>query len=352
MPVHAAVPMQSIGPLKLLGPHIEDEVMVPMATYESPLWPSTNRGAKACRLAGGIKAVVLQDKMTRSVLIEAKDIFTAQAFLHDLPNHLETLKRVVRSHSRFTHFLNYHTQTVGNLIYIRFEFSTGDASGHNMATAAAEHLLNWILNHYVELKYLSISGNYCSDKKATAVNGILGRGKYTVAEVILSREICQDVLKTTPEKIVELNIKKNLIGTLVAGGLRSANAHFANMLLAFYLATGQDAANIVEGSQGITHAEVRPEGLYFSVTLPNLIMGTIGNGKDLPFVQENLQALGCLAPRDPGKNAKRLACIMAGTILCGELSLMAAQTNPGELMRTHVALERNKQAHTAEAVDG
>ena len=131
------------------------------------------------------------------------------------------------------------------------------------------------------------------------------------------------------------------VGSTIAGAIRSANAHYANMLLAFYLATGQDAANIVEGSQGITFAEEREEGLYFSCTLPHLIVGTVGNGKHLPHVEHNLQQLGCREERETGDNARRLAGLMAATVLCGELSLLAAQTNPGELMAAHLRLERD-----------
>ncbi len=194
------------------------------------------------------------------------------------------------------------------------------------------------------LRYVSISGNYCSDKKVSAVNGILGRGKYVVAEVSIPSSLCKRHLRTTPEKIVQLNIKKNLLGNILAGGLRTANAHFANILLAFYLATGQDAANIIEASQGIVHAEQRNQNLYFSVTLPNLIMGTVGNGKHFDFVQKNLQQLGCIETRELGYNARRLALIAAAAVLCGELSLLAAQTNPGELMRSHLQLERKKKS--------
>lgn len=158
--------------------------------------------------------------------------------------------------------------------------------------------------------------------------------------MLVPRDLCERKLHTTPEKIVDINIKKNLIGTLAAGGLRSANAHYANMLLGFYLATGQDAANIIEGSQGITHAQVNDGDLYFSCTLSNLIVGTVGNGKGLDFVEDNLTRLGCKADRKTGDNAKRLAQICAATVLCGELSLLAAQTNPGELMQAHLKLER------------
>ncbi|MGB0733811.1 MAG: hydroxymethylglutaryl-CoA reductase, partial [Pontibacterium sp.] len=80
--------------------------------------------------------------------------------------------------------------------------------------------------------------------------------------------------------------------------------------------------------------------LYFSCTLPNLIVGSVGNGKGLDFVEDNLRALGCKEAREPGENARRLAAICAATVLCGELSLLSAQTNPGELMEAHIKLER------------
>jgi len=114
------------------------------------------------------------------------------------------------------------------------------------------------------------------------------------------------------------------------------------MLLAFYLATGQDAANIIEGSQGYTLAEVQNNDLYFSVTIPNIIIGTVGNGKDIEFVRKNLEALGCLEKRPAGENARRLAALAAAAVWCGELSLMAALTHPGELMSAHRKMERRK----------
>lgn len=336
----ANIPLNTIGPVKIIGDHVNDEVMVPLATYESTLWPSTNRGAKVSRLAGGISAVVIDDRMTRSVLVEAPSASYAAQCVHSLKQRQEELQTVVASSSRYAQLLEFHSQITGNLLFLRFSFSTGDASGHNMSTKASEHLLYWLLGQYPELSYISLSGNYCTDKKTSAVNSILGRGKNVVAEILIPEEIVKTVLHSTPAKITELNIKKNLIGSINAGSLCTANAHFANILLAIYLATGQDAANIVEGSQGITHTEVRNKDLYFSVTVPNIIVGTVGHGKDLDFVQNNLNALGCLESRAPGENAKRLAIITAATILCGELSLLAALTNPDELMRAHTTFER------------
>ena len=339
----AAIPMRKVGPVRLAGPEVECEALVPLATYETPLWPSVERGARVTAQAGGIRATVFDERMTRSVLVDAPSAQAALALVEFVEARRGELAQVAAATSRFARLKDIHYEVVGHLVYIRFEFSTGDAAGHNMATRAADALLSWILAQRPECSYGSISGNYCCDKKASAVNGILGRGKYVVAETLISRRLVERYLHATPEKIAELNLRKNWVGTSLAGGLRSANAHFANMLLAFYLATGQDAANIVEGSQGFVLAEVRKdEGLYFSCTLPNLIVGTVGNGKGLPFVEENLRELGCLEPRAPGQNARRLALICAATVLCGELSLLAAQTNPGELMAAHLRLERAK----------
>jgi hydroxymethylglutaryl-CoA reductase (NADPH) len=336
--------MRWVGPLRVSGNVVTTETHVPLATYESPLWPSVGRGAKVSMLVEqGIVATLVDERMTRSVLVEARDAQTAYTTAWNIEARIDELRDVVRSCSRFTELIGVRHEIVANLLFVRFEFATGDAAGHNMATLASDALLRHLLETIPGIAYGSISANYCTDKKATAINGILGRGKNVVTELLVPRTVVADVLHTTAARIVELNIRKNLLGTLLAGGIRSANAHFANMLLGFYLATGQDAANIVEGSQGVTMAEDRHGDLYFSCTLPNLIVGTVGNGKELDFVEDNLTRLGCRVEREIGENARRLAVIAAATVLCGELSLLAAQTNPGELMRTHVQLERHNK---------
>ena len=336
----AAIPMQTVGPILITGQEVQDEVMVPLATFETPLWPSVNRGAKVSTKSGGIAAVIQDDRMTRSIILSAPSAVAAVETTRDLKARKSALAAAAEGTSRFAKLQDIHTEVVANLIYLRIEMTTGDAAGHNMVTGAAEGVMNWVLAEYPDLAYGSISGNYCADKKATAINGILGRGKSVVTEIIIPQKICSRFLKTTAAKVTELNIRKNLVGTTLAGGIRSANAHYANMLLAFYLATGQDAANIVEGSQGITYAEDRDGDLYFSCTVPNIIVGTVGNGKEHAFVRKNLSLLGCAEDRAPGANSRRLAVIAAATVLCGELSLLAAQTNPGELMSAHRKFER------------
>ncbi|MEU9184178.1 hydroxymethylglutaryl-CoA reductase [Streptomyces sp. NPDC048484] len=344
----AEIPMRWVGPLRISGNVATAEAEVPLATYESPLWPSVGRGARISRMVeGGIRTTLVDERMTRSVLVEAEDAVAAHAAARAVHGRFSELCRLTRSTSRSAELLAVRDEIAGPLLFLRFEFSTGDASGHNMVTLASDALLTHLLSHIPGIRYGSISANYCTDKKATAINGILGRGKNVIAEMHIPEEIVSTCLRTTAAQVVKLNVNKNLVGTALAGGIRSANAHYANMLLAIYLATGQDAANIVEGSQGVTFAEDREGDLYFSCTLPNLIVGSVGNGKGLGFIEENLTRLGCREERPPGENARRLAVFTAATVLCGELSLLAAQTNPGELMKAHTQFERSTGASHA-----
>ncbi len=338
---HALIPMQTVGPITISGPELNAKIYAPLATYETPLWASVNRGARIFTYCeNGIRAIITNERMARSITLQANNALIAQQALHDILQQQHELHEAVAQSSRFAKLIHIHPEQIGNLIYLRLEFTTGDASGHNMATFASEHIQNHILKKHPELRYVAISGNMCTDKKVSAINGILGRGKSVIAEALVPRKICQRFLKVSPETIVDTHIKKNLLGSIAAGSLRSANAHAANMLLAFYLATGQDAANIVEGSQAIVHCEMQHDDMYFSVTIPNIIVGTIGNGKGLDFVRNNLHAMGLTEHTEPGTNARKLALIAAATVLCGELSLLGAIANPGELMHSHIAIER------------
>lgn len=315
---------------------------IPLATFESPLWPSTARGAKISRLTNGIHVAVGDERMARSILLEAPSAMEALATMQHILQNTAIIRDAVNATTRHGRFCDVHGQVAGHLLYLRIEMQTGDAAGHNMVTAAAEAALQAICKQFPHLQYGSLSANMCTDKKNAAINGLLGRGHYTIAEIRIPAEICRQHLRTTPARLAKLNQQKNWVGSMLAGSVRSANAHVANILLAAYLATGQDAANIVEGSQAFTLAEEQEDDLLFSLTLPNLIVGTVGNGKHLPFVEENLMRLGCRQTRPNGENATRLAAMIGAATLCSELSLLAALTNPDELMRTHRKLERKQ----------
>ena len=184
---------------------------------------------------------------------------------------------------------------------------------------------------------VSVSGNMCSDKKAAAINMIEGRGKTVVAEALIPSEIVESKLHTTAEAIVETNIRKNLIGSSMSGTL-GANAHAANMVAAFYIATGQDPAQVVGGSLTLTNCENLDGNLYISVRMPAVELGTVGGGTSLPCQSEALEIMGC---KGAGK-ARKLAEILSVTVLAGELSTLAAQA-AGQLGKAHAELGRGKK---------
>lgn len=339
----APIPLRWVGPLHI---HFQktglQQIHVPLATFEIPLWPSVTRGARATA-SYGIKTVQISACMTRSVVLRGPSAIVLHEIAREIDESFAELQAVVETTSNYCRLKSWYYELHGTRLYARFSFETGQASGHNMSTKASQALIDYLLSRYTQLAYGSISANVCTDKKTSAINAYLGRGRHVIAESIIPRLICQKILKTIPEKIVELHIDKNYLGSIVAGSLRSANAHYANMLLALYLALGQDAANIVEGSQGITFAQVSPEGdLYFSVSLPHLIVGSHGNGKDLEWVRANLEKISCTADFDDDPS-HRLAEVMAATVLCGELSLLAAQSCEGVLVESHMRLERQKK---------
>ena len=314
-----------------------ESVEVPLATLETTLFFSVQRGSRVIKKSGGVHSTLISDSMTRSFTLQTTQASEAALISSFVKTNLPMLqKEVVSKLSRFAQLQTIDVYQVANLVYLRIAIFSDNASGHNMVTLVADGIGDYLLKKFIFASYVSVSGNMCVDKKVSVINAIKGRGKHIIAEITIPKAVVKSELKTTPEKIVDLNIKKNLLGSIMAGSVHSANAHYANMLLAIYLATGQDAANIVEGSQGITYAEVKNGDLYFSVTIPNVIVGTIGNGKNESPFQERLLKMGCSG--DGG--SQTLAHLVGATVLAGELSLMAALTNPHELMRAHTSIER------------
>lgn len=340
--ISTLIPTKIVGPIHINYDGNVELIDVPLATFELPIWHSTKRGALVSQKTSGINVFVTEDIMTRSIVLEALSLEIAINCSKWIKANEKQINTVINSTSRFAALKSIHIENVGRLLYVRLSMETGNASGHNITTKAADAVAIFVVSNFENIKYVSVSGNYCTDKKNSSVNGILGRGKRVSAEILVPRDVCETILKTTPEKIVDLNVKKNFVGSILSGGVRSANAHFANVVLALYLATGQDAANIVEASQGITFADTDDGNLYFSVTIPNIIVGTVGNGKNYEFALSNLDIVKC-DPSDQ-KSAKRLSAIIAATALCSELSLIAAQTVEGELVKAHMELERGFHA--------
>jgi len=336
------VPLGVVGPLRVQGDYAKGYFYVPIATTEGALVAGVNRGVKAITASGGARSKVIYDGMTRAPIIWTPSVSEAYSLAAWIKGNIDKLKEEVRSATRHGELIDVQTYVVGNIIWPRFVFRTGDAMGMNIATIASDRICKHIDENYKgEHRCVSVSGNVCSDKKPSQINKLLGRGKYVVAETIVKRDVLRDVMRTTPEDVDFINKSKNLLGNAVAGS-PSFSGHVANIIAAIFIATGQDVAQVVESSMAFTWTEVRDEDLYISVTLPSLEVGTVGGGTWLPTQREALELLGVAGGGNPpGTNALKFAEIVAATALAGELNLLASQVT-GELAKAHERLGRGR----------
>uniref|UniRef100_A0A671VFF1 3-hydroxy-3-methylglutaryl coenzyme A reductase n=1 Tax=Sparus aurata TaxID=8175 RepID=A0A671VFF1_SPAAU len=338
------VPVGVAGPLHLDGKQFQ----VPMATTEGCLVASTNRGCRAIALGGGASSRILADSMTRGPVVRLPSACQAsevKAWLESTDG-FQAIKDAFDNTSRFARLQKLLVALAGRNLYIRFHSKTGDAMGMNMISKGTEQALSRLQQNFPELQVVAISGNYCTDKKPAAINWIEGRGKSAVCEATIPAKVVREVLKTSTEALVEVNISKNLVGSAMAGSIGGCNAHAANLVAAIYIACGQDPAQSVGSSNCITLMEASGptgEDLYISCTMPSIELGTVGGGTNLPPQQACLQMLGVQgASQDcPGENARQLARVVCATVLAGELSLMAALA-AGHLVKSHMT--HNSQA--------
>ncbi|MEE3419102.1 MAG: hydroxymethylglutaryl-CoA reductase (NADPH) [Methanosphaera sp.] len=329
------VPVGVVGPVKINTENDEViETYAPMATTEGALLASVNRGCSVIRRSNGCSVAILKNQMTRAPVIKTKNVHEANKIKTWIEEHFNEIKEVAESTTNHGKLIKIDPIViVGRFVYPRFVYETGDSMGMNMVTIATQEAMNFIENEN-DIHLIALSSNFCVDKKPSALNMIEGRGKSIVAEVTVPKEVVEKTLKTTPEAVVEVNYAKNLIGSAIAGSY-GYNAHFANMVAAIFLACGQDPAHVVEGSIGITSAENVDGDLYFSVTIPDLPVATVGGGTRLETATESLNIMNVKG----SGNVNKFASIVASLVLAGELSLAGALA-AGHLARAHKELGR------------
>ena len=320
-------------PLGVSGPLIikNKQYFLPLATTEGALVASVSRGCKTINLSGGATSFVENVGVTRGPVFETSGIKESMKFKNWLENNFKFIKTEAEKTSTHLRLKKLESNIVGIYVYVRFYFDTDQAMGMNMVTIATQSISQFI-EKSTKAKCLSVSGNFCIDKKPAWINFLGGRGKRVWAEVILKKEVVKEVLKTTPEKFFEVWLAKCMLGSVMSGSL-GFNAHFANIVAAFYAATGQDLAHTVEGSMGITTSKVTKNGdLYVSVYLPAVMIGTVGGGTKLKTKQEALSIIGA-------KTSVELAEVLGGAVLAGEISLLASLAE-GTLACAHEKLGR------------
>lgn len=332
------VPLGMAGPVLVHGEYATGSYYLPLATTEGALVASVNRGCSLISAAGGAEVRVIDDGMTRAPVFATDSVVHAKEVITWIRDHEDEIRTEAESTTRHGRLTGIMTTVAGTSVYVRLRFTTGDAMGMNMVTIASAKAAD-LISRETGARLIALSGNYCTDKKPAAVNVVNGRGKTVSAGVRLSHDAIQKTLKTDASSLLEVNTRKNLVGSARAGSL-GFNAHAANIVAAMFIACGQDPAHVVEGSLCITTVDPVPDGVYVSVTLPALPVGTVGGGTGVGTQAECLKLLGVSGGGDPpGSNAKSLAEIIGVGVLAGELSLLGALAAQ-HLARAHMELGR------------
>jgi hydroxymethylglutaryl-CoA reductase (NADPH) len=318
----AQMPIGLAGPLLINGANAIGDFYIPLATTEGALVASYNRGMKACKEAGGITSICTDEGVQRCPVFKFKDLETAIHFSEWVHSKKEVFHEVISQTSRYAKLKNLKTNVEGNTAIITLDFFTGDAAGQNMVTICSDQICKYILSRYsIVPNEWYIESSFSGDKKATRLSFNNVRGKKVCTDIIISKDIISNILKTTPEAMVKY-CDVSVYSALQTGAI-GIQGHIANGLTALFIACGQDVACISESSVGLTRMEVTSKGdLYVSVTLPTLLVGTVGGGTALPTQKECLNMMDCFGP---GK-ANKFAEICAGVVLAGEISIVAAMS--------------------------
>ena len=332
----AQVPIGLAGPLRVNGEHARGDFYVPMATTEGTLVASYNRGMRLIAECGGVKSTVVCESMQRSPAFIFADALEARAFGDWVEANFATIKAVAEATTRSGKLRNIRQFAVGPLRHLRFNFTTGDAAGQNMTGRAAFAACEWISANYPGGARYILSGNTDTDKKHSHINMLETRGRRVVAEATLRKDALKALMRVEPKDLFYAR-QISQAGAFLAGSANNG-AHAANGLAALFIATGQDVANLAESHAGLVYSQLLDDGdYYWSITLPALIVATVGGGTGLATQRECLEILGC---RGPGKAAK-LAEICAAVALAGEISLSCAIL-AGDWVSSHERYGRNR----------
>ena len=332
----AQIPMGIAGPLLIKGEHAQGEFYIPMATTEGTLVASYSRGMRLISESGGVKTTVLERYMQRAPVFLFDNAIESRDFGHWLEENMAAVREAAESTTSVGKLSHIEQYGVGPLRYLRFNFTTGDAAGQNMANKAAFAACEWIKQVYPGGARYMLSGNIDSDKKYSTLNTLHSRGARVVAEVTLPKKFLQEIMRVDAETLFRQRQVSNM-GAMMAGNAYNG-PHAANGITAMFIATGQDVANVAESHAGMSYSEIRNNGdYYWSVTLPSLIVATYGGGTGLATQKEALDMLGCYGKGKVNKFAE----IVAATVLAGDISLASAIVS-GEFVASHDQYGRNR----------
>ena len=232
------VPLGFAGPLLMNGEHARGEFYVPLATSEGTLVASYNRGMKVLHLSGGVKSTVVGDNMQRAPVFIFEDAQQGRIFAHWIGAQTEEIRAVCNASDPFVKLDYIDHYLASKFVFLRFNFTTGDAAGMNMVGKATFAACNWILQNCdtVEIQRFFLESNLATDKKASMINIMRTRGKRVTAEAVIKRDVLRDIMDADTESIY-CHGKVANIGSMLSGA-NNNGCHSANAITAIFIATG------------------------------------------------------------------------------------------------------------------
>lgn len=332
----AQVPIGLAGPVKINGEHAQGDFYVPMATTEGTLVASYSRGMRLLSAIGGVKTTVVERYMQRAPVFHFEDALQAREFGEWIDQNFDKIAAAAETTTSVGKLSHIEQYGVARMRFLRFNYTTGDAAGQNMCGKATLAACEWIKGNNPNAERYTLSGAIDTDKKHSQINTLHSRGARVVAEAVIPNEIIQQIMHIDTKSLFGARQISNVGGMLA--GTSNNGLHAANGLAAIFIATGQDAANIAESQAGIVYTDLADNGdLYWSITLPSVIVATYGGGTGLATQRECLEIMDCYGD---GK-ALKLAEICAATVMAGELSLASAVL-AGHWVESHDRLGRNR----------
>jgi hydroxymethylglutaryl-CoA reductase (NADPH) len=332
------IPTGLIGPIRVNGVHAHGDYYVPLATTEGTLVASYHRGARLVSLAGGVSAMVTAEQVQRAPGFVMPSLADAAVFAAWATSNFERFRDVTSTRTSHGRLLDVHAHLEGNHVYLIFSFHTGDAAGQNMVTLCTEAICELILEQTpIKPTRWFLEANMSGDKKATVLSFLSTRGRHVVAEATVPRKLVHRGLHTTPEVMVQY-WTMSFVGGAATGSI-GVSGHVANGIAALFTACGQDIACVSE-AVGITRLELTSKGdLHCLLTLPNLLVGTVGGGTRMPTAAECLRIMRCDGSLEGKEQAAKFAEICAAVCLAGEVSIAGALC-AGDFAKAHRRLGR------------
>ena len=333
----AQVPIGIAGPLRINGEHAQGDFYVPMATTEGTLVASYNRGMRLLTAAGGVRATVVDDRMQRAPVFVFDHAVAAREFGRWVEHHQPAIALAAEATTRVGALLEIEQYAVGPLLLPALRLLDGrrgraEHGGPSHPRRLRVDRREPSRDTAVRAVRRDRHGQEALARSTCCAPGANGSSRRRRCQPHLLREI----MGVEPKALFWAR-QLSQTGAFLAGSANNG-AHAANGLAALFIATGQDAANVAESHAAIVYTQLLDSGdYYWSITLPALIVATVGGGTGLATQRECLELLGCFGP---GK-VRKLAEICAAVVLAGEISLSSAVL-AGDWVSSHERLGRNR----------